>query len=148
MLERLRRWGIGTALIGVDISHNALSIGKNLHPHLAIGHGDIYDLPYKDDSFDMVICSEVLEHLAFPAKAMEELVRVSKKYCLLAVPHEPYFTIANFLRGKNWSTWGNDKGHINHWTAGNFKSFTTTWFFSQQFRQTFPWQIIWGQVNE
>lgn len=147
MLERLKQWGIGTTLFGVDISGDAIAIGKKLHPNLNLLRGDIYSLPFKDDSFDLVICCEVLEHLLYPIKAMDEIVRVSKKYCLLSVPQEPYFTLANFLRGKNWSHWGNDPGHINHWTADNFNLFVTSWFVNHTNRQAFPWQIVSGQIN-
>lgn len=147
MLERFRRLGIGTTLLGVDVSQDAIAIGQKLHPHLTIGYGDIYRLAYQDDSFDLVICSEVLEHLQYPDKAMAELVRVSKKYCLLSVPHEPFFTIVNFIRGKNWSRWGNDEGHINHWTKSAFISFVSFWFDKYSHSEAFPWQIVTCKVK-
>tara|TARA_B100000497_G_scaffold124408_1_gene158859 strand:- start:772 stop:1503 length:732 start_codon:yes stop_codon:yes gene_type:complete len=37
---------------------------------------DIYDLPLKDNSFDNIMCIEVLEHLDDPLKALKELSRV------------------------------------------------------------------------
>lgn len=40
--------------------------------------GDIQDLPFKTDSFDFVICRHVLEHVEFPDKACDELMRVAK----------------------------------------------------------------------
>jgi SAM-dependent methyltransferase len=39
---------------------------------------DITGLPFQDDYFDMVICSEVLEHIPDQQKAIEELTRVLK----------------------------------------------------------------------
>ncbi len=35
-------------------------------------------LPYDDDSFDLVWCSEVIEHLQFPDKAIREFRRVTR----------------------------------------------------------------------
>ena len=40
--------------------------------------GDVQDLPFKDKSFDYVICSHLLEHLAKPAQAVRELQRVAR----------------------------------------------------------------------
>lgn len=39
---------------------------------------DILDLPFEDESFDVVICNHVLEHIADDKKAMSELYRVMK----------------------------------------------------------------------
>lgn len=39
---------------------------------------DAHDLPFLDDSFDGVLATELFEHLASPAKASEELMRVLK----------------------------------------------------------------------
>lgn len=40
---------------------------------------DIHSLPFGDKTFDYVICSHTLEHVANPAKALEELSRVAHK---------------------------------------------------------------------
>ena len=40
---------------------------------------DILDLPFEDNSFDIVFCNHVLEHIANDQKAMSELYRVMKK---------------------------------------------------------------------
>lgn len=40
---------------------------------------DILDLPFEDESFDVVFCNHVLEHIIDDRKAMSELFRVMKK---------------------------------------------------------------------
>ena len=40
--------------------------------------GDVCTLPYPDDTFDLVMTAHVLEHLAEPAGALAEMVRVLK----------------------------------------------------------------------
>jgi SAM-dependent methyltransferase len=40
---------------------------------------DILDLPFEDNSFDLVLCNHVLEHIEDDQKAMKELFRVLKK---------------------------------------------------------------------
>ncbi len=39
---------------------------------------DILDLPFEDESFDVIICNHVLEHIEDDRKAMSELYRVMK----------------------------------------------------------------------
>src|SRR5579872_4398287 len=80
---------IGKKLEGVDYSEQAVRVGKKLHPYLDLKKGNIYKLPYDDNSFDLVICIEVLEHLEYPDRALKELMRVSKKNLILSVPNEP-----------------------------------------------------------
>ncbi len=122
-LNRLREKGIGKKLEGVEYSEAAIELGKKTYPEIKISQGSIYDLPYKDNSFDLVLCTEVLEHLEEPEKALRELVRVSKKYLAISVPNEPFFMFAQLVRGKNWSRLGNDIEHINHWTMFGFPEF-------------------------
>ncbi len=46
---------------------------------------DVTCLPFKDSSFDAVICSEVLEHIGDDDSAVSELIRVLKPGRILAV---------------------------------------------------------------
>jgi len=122
-LNRLKEHGIGKKLEGLEYSKDAIALGKKLYPGIKIIHGSVYELPYEDNSFDLVLCTEVLEHLEEPAKALKELVRVAKKYLVISVPNEPFFMFAQLVRGKNWSRFGNDIEHINHWTMFGFPKF-------------------------
>jgi 2-polyprenyl-3-methyl-5-hydroxy-6-metoxy-1,4-benzoquinol methylase len=142
VLDRLHQEGIGKKLEGVDILDRAIEIGRKLHPHLTLKQGSIYNLPYKDNSFDLVICSEVLEHLDDPEKALREVIRVSKGYCLLSVPNEPLFMLGNFLRGKNLSRFGNDIEHIQHWSNGAFYTFVDKHIEVIVNRQPLPWTLL------
>lgn len=40
---------------------------------------DLLDLPFEDESFDVIFCNHVLEHIVDDHKAMSELYRVMKK---------------------------------------------------------------------
>ena len=46
---------------------------------------DALELPFSDDTFDRIICSEVLEHIPNDTGAIEELVRVLKPGGSIAV---------------------------------------------------------------
>jgi len=60
--------------------------------------GDAVNLPFKDNSFDRVICSEVLEHLSDDRKSIAELVRVLKTDGKLAVSVPAYLPETLFWR--------------------------------------------------
>lgn len=84
----------GCRLVGLDYEEAVLRFA---HSHLAVhgallNRGDIHHLPYADASFDRVILSEVLEHLADDAGALQEIRRVMKPDAILAVtvPHKHY----------------------------------------------------------
>jgi SAM-dependent methyltransferase len=49
--------------------------------------GDVQRLQFENDSFDCVVCTEVLEHVPDFAAGAKELVRVAKNYILLGVPY-------------------------------------------------------------
>ena len=88
--------------IGADLCFKDLLEAKErLQYHDDIGeHGggcwglltaDIKSLPFPDDFFDMVICSEVLEHIPDHEIAADEIVRVLKPGKNLAVSVPRYF---------------------------------------------------------
>lgn len=122
-LARLQKEKIGKEFEGIEYDENAIALGKKLYPRLKITKGDIYKLPFKDDSFDLVVCTEVLEHLDNPRKAYKELIRVSKKYILLSVPNEPFFTWQRIARFQNIFHLGAHPEHIQHWTVRSFTKF-------------------------
>ncbi len=82
--------------------------------------GSIYDTGKEDDSIPLVICSEVLEHLEDPVRALRELVRIGSVYIFVSVPHEPIWRILNMCRFKYLKDLGNTPGHINHYSKKGF----------------------------
>ena len=148
MLDKLHKFEIGRKLIGIDNSDVSLRIARQSFPKLNIYNGDIYNLNFKDNSFDLVISSEVLEHLVNPDKALRELSRVTNKYLILSVPHEPWFRMANFLRGKDMIKWGNNIEHINHWSLSGFLRLLYKYNLSVQKVYTpFPWILVLAKVK-
>ncbi|REH56698.1 methyltransferase family protein [Tenacibaculum gallaicum] len=51
---------------------------SDLESPIADVKADICDLPFEDNSFDVVFCNHVLEHISDDTKAMQELYRVMK----------------------------------------------------------------------
>ena len=50
----------------------------DLNSPLATVKADICDLPFQDNTFDIILCNHVLEHIPDDQKAMQELYRVLK----------------------------------------------------------------------
>ena len=62
----------------------------DLNSPLADVKADICDLPFKDESFDFILCNHVLEHIPNDKKAMEELYRILRPggTAILQIPQE------------------------------------------------------------
>jgi 2-polyprenyl-3-methyl-5-hydroxy-6-metoxy-1,4-benzoquinol methylase len=141
-LNKLKKANVGRKLEGFDYLDRAITIGKKLYPSLNLKQGDIYHIESPDNAYDVVICSEVLEHLERPEDALKELARVSRKYVVLSVPNEPIFMLGNFLRGKNLKRWGNDIEHINHWSNKKFVKFAGNHLKIKSNITPLPWSLI------
>jgi hypothetical protein len=61
---------------------------------------DIHALPFADGQFDVVLCSETLEHVARIEDATRELLRVARKAVVITVPHEPIEVVEQNIRDK------------------------------------------------
>jgi SAM-dependent methyltransferase len=135
--------------IGLEIKIHSIKSGRNLFPGNIMVNGSAYQIPFHSNEFDLVICSEVLEHLDNPSVALGEIRRVSRKYCLLTVPNEPFFRLANILRGKNWVRLGNDVEHIQQWGSVGFEKFIGDGNLKLVKHLTpFPWTIILASVGQ
>jgi SAM-dependent methyltransferase len=75
---------------GVDASDDAVRLCAEKHPGL-VEKGDACALPFPDASFDLVLATDVLEHLEDDGKALAELRRVLRPggSALLTVPAFP-----------------------------------------------------------
>ena len=111
-------------LKALDFDTQAIAKAKQNSPkEIVFLQGDVYRLPFKDESFDVVFCLEVLEHLKNPERALDELCRVTNKTLILSVPHEPFFCLGNLLSGKNVLRWGNPCDHLQFFTLKKFQTF-------------------------
>lgn len=71
-------------VVGLDCSEEAL---KTVNREKKIG--SIVSLPFADNSFDLVMANDIIEHLSddIYLKGVAELFRVASKYVLISVPH-------------------------------------------------------------
>jgi len=128
-------------LHGLDLRPEVVEYARTLVPTAELVVGDGQRLPYDDGGFDLVVCSEVLEHVDDPGAVLAEIDRVGRGVAIMSVPHEPLFWGANLLRGKYLSTWGNCPGHIHHWGKRGFARLLGTRYAHVRVEGSFPWLI-------
>ncbi|MFT7465283.1 MAG: ubiquinone/menaquinone biosynthesis C-methylase UbiE [Pseudohongiellaceae bacterium] len=73
--------------VGLDLSVRRAQRAQGDKPAVHFLSGSIYELPFPDDHFELVLCTDLLEHLDEPQRAFDELVRVSSKHVLISVPY-------------------------------------------------------------
>ena len=112
LMKELRKRITKPIFYGIDILEKSVNYARGLNPNSKFFVGNIENMPFKDNFFDLVLCSEVIEHICSPEKAIKEIKRITKKYAIVCVPYEPFFTIANLARLKYLRKFGNYPGHV------------------------------------
>lgn len=130
---------------GFDISKQALQDAKKILPNNNFFQGDITNIELPNNSYDLVVALEILEHLENQEVALKELKRVTKKYCLISVPWEPFFSLGNLFCGKNIKRLGRDKEHLQFWSKKEITDLVSRYFDIISVKISFPWTIILGQ---
>jgi ubiquinone/menaquinone biosynthesis C-methylase UbiE len=66
----------GVLAVGLDLDHAALTLGKRLSPAIQFIHGRGESLPFKNSSFDLVVCRVSLPYMHI-SRALSEMARVT-----------------------------------------------------------------------
>lgn len=142
------RWNEqGLRARGCDFSNDVIEIAREN----AINRGlptslfesrSIYDLNADQDSADLVVCCEVLEHLENPEAGLQALQRVTRRRLIVSVPQEPLWCALNLARGKYITRWGNTPGHIQHWSKSDFVQLVSKYFEVVETRSPLPWTML------
>lgn len=113
----------GAIVTSMDLGENLLArVASKCNSERIVG--SILDIPFQDNVFDIVISSEVIEHVPDPFKAMEELFRVLKPggTLILTTPNKIWYFaiwIANTFKLRpyegleNWIGWYEMKRKLN-----------------------------------
>lgn len=79
---------------GIDISPECVYYAeklmelKGVNDRVQLTTGDVRNLPYADNTFDLILAMEVLEHIPDPMEGLQEAVRVLKPggYAITSIP--------------------------------------------------------------
>lgn len=132
-------------VIACDLDLN--KVEKDLNPLISFQEGSVYELPFDDNEFDLVVCCEVLEHLEKPELALKEIARVSGRAVIISTPWEPVWCILNMMRGKYLTDFGNTPGHIQHFSRRDLLKLARRELGVEMVKKPIPWTIISGNVN-
>jgi SAM-dependent methyltransferase len=96
---------VATSATGIDLSSEAVDYAREHYnqPHLTFVPGSATDLPFPDQSFDLITAFEVIEHLADPAKLLSEARRVLRHdgLFLVSTPNKTYYAETRGSKGPN-----------------------------------------------
>lgn len=98
-------------IVGTDFSKESISVSKQINETGEFFLMDIFNIPSEQlGKYDYVICSEVLEHLLYPEKALQNIIKLANENAaiILTVPNGRI------------DTYG---GHINFWSPESWKVF-------------------------
>lgn len=121
--------GLDTHITDLKTARQNLQLHDHLQEHAggcwSLMAADIRHLPFPDQSFDRVICCEVLEHIANDHAALQEAVRVLKPghTMVLSVPRAYPERLCWALSKAYYQTAG---GHIRIYTLRQIKSLMAT----------------------
>lgn len=86
MLNNLNKYGTA---IGVDNSYEGIKFCQ-IRGHKLVVVGDALNLPFKDNSFDIITCLDVMEHLEDDSTLLAEIYRICKKMGMVIITAPAY----------------------------------------------------------
>jgi len=136
----------GAVVTSMDVGHRLLE-HVALKCHSARVVGSVIETGFREESFDLVVCSEVIEHTRDPYLAVKELYRVLKPGGMLALT-VPNWTwkwsciLANTLKLRPYEGLENWVGYATLRRRLEQQGFKIIKFFGFHL---FPFQLKWSQ---
>ncbi len=93
---------------GLDSYKSAVDFARQKYPNLKFVVGDAHKLPFKNKSFDLIICTETLEHVTDPRLSLLEMKRVLKKNGEAIISMDSGSLLFRII----WHYWTKTKGKV------------------------------------
>lgn len=111
---------------GIDISKEQAARAKKYLKEIKIIDINSKDLPYKNNYFDIVIVSEILEHVFYPEKVLNEAQRVLKRngFMIITFPNSSslQFRLGVFFKGSSpLLNYPENREHIRFFTSSDIQ---------------------------
>ena len=133
---------------GTDLTADLFPPAAQTPPNVTFSTRSIYALDPAEDSADLLVCCEVLEHLERPDDALAAIRRLQSRAVLLSVPREPIWRVLNVMRGKYLGALGNTPGHLNHWSTRAFTDLLRLHHFEVlAVRRPLPWTMVLARAT-
>lgn len=117
-LHELKKKFANTDCTGIDVYKKAIDYGKERYSNIELLKGDAHKIPFKDASFEVIVCCEVLEHVENPEAVIKEMKRVLKKNGSIIIEIDT----GNWLFKFVWFFWTNLRKGV--WRDSHVHSFS------------------------
>lgn len=117
MLSEIARVYPEANYVGVDVYDKAVAYAKQRYPHIEFIISSTERLPFKDRTFDLILCHETIEHVKNPTLVLKEIKRILKKdaRCILVMDS------GSVLFRLVWLIWENTTGKV--WKGAHIHPF-------------------------
>lgn len=140
-LEKLKKRFPEKVIFGIDLERENVEICRA--NNLYVIRSDAYNLPLTDNSVDICICIDMLEHLKDPLDAIGEIKRILKRdgRLVMTIPNDRNFfisRIAMFMFKEAFY----EAGHKKKWTPSGFRDIIAGEGFKIYDRKNLPF-VFW-----
>ncbi|WP_157174447.1 class I SAM-dependent methyltransferase [Thiocystis violascens] len=139
----LARALFGCAVTSGDLSHQACLRARELYG-IDSQRVDLHALPHDDESWDVVLASETLEHVFDHRRVIDELLRVARSAVVITVPHESPEHVAMTVKANEIH------GHIHYFDTESFDAWRERGIevVCEKILATSNWTALPGQLME
>lgn len=102
---------------GIDIYNKGIKYANKIYPKIEFRIADAHKIPYASNAFDLVVCTEVLEHVTDPKSVLQEIKRVLKNKGNAIIELDS----GNLLFSIVWYVWRRFGGKV--WNDSHLHSF-------------------------
>lgn len=145
--EMLRSFG---QVYGIDVSPRSIMKARSRLDRVCVSLGE--ELPFKDEAFDVVTCTETIEHFLAPSEALSEFNRVLKSggYLIISTPNPWYWFVVlskvyAVLKGQKAGTGQIVENYLSPVSLRSMlkkRGFEIEEFKTVFFKPVFVWKII------
>src|SRR3989344_5375909 len=108
LTEKISKHLPKSKITGVDSYKKAIDFAKVKYPHIKLLVADVHNLPFENQTFDLVICTETLEHVIDPKRALLEIKRVLAKNGKAIISMDSGSLLFRIV----WYFWTKTKGRV------------------------------------
>ena len=120
MVSQIANFFPHSKYFGIDIYDKAIDYAKKTYPCVEFKVASAGKLPFKDNTFDLILFYETIEHVEDPKASLEEIKRVLKKDGTLILTMDSGSLLFRLV----WFIWENTKGKI--WQGAHLHPFHHT----------------------